>query len=69
MFSFLVEMEDLVEPMQQEMQVVVALMAILAVAQALLDQMALMELHQQQVQLARKQVEVVQQALELLVLI
>jgi hypothetical protein len=69
MFSFLAEMVDLAEPMQQEMQVEVALVEILGAEQALLELMALTGHHPQQEQVAHKQVEVVQQALELLVLI
>ena len=67
MYRFLVGMVDLAEPIQQETQAAEVLEEILVVEQALLELMALMGLHPQQEQLARKQVEVAQQALELLV--
>jgi hypothetical protein len=67
MYRFLAGMVDLAEPMQQEMQAAAVLVEILEVEQAVLGQMGLTGLHPRQEQLAHKQVEVAQQALELLV--
>jgi hypothetical protein len=68
MYRFLVGMEDLEELVQQETQAAEVLEEILVVEQALLERMGLAGLHLRQEQPALKQVEVAQQALELLVL-
>jgi hypothetical protein len=68
MYRFLVEMEDLVELIQQETQAEEVLEEIQEGEQVPLDRLALMGLRLRQEQLAHKQVEVEQQALELLVL-
>jgi hypothetical protein len=67
MCCFLVGLEDLEELMRQEAQAAEALEEIVAPAQALLERMGLPGLHLRQEPRARKQVEVAQQALELLV--
>jgi hypothetical protein len=68
MYRFLVEMEDLVELIQQETQAEEVLEEIQEGEQVLLELMVSTGLHPRQEQLARKQAEVAQQALELLVL-